>query len=115
MTAAKKYDCRTCGACCVSEYDSDIYVQLKPGDQERLTKAQRKRLVVLGQTPGTAYLRTKTERSRAAHVVCALHIGVVGKTSRCGIYERRPEICSEFEPGSRACRIAREDAGLPTK
>ena len=44
---------------------------------------------------------------------CAALIGTVGQLSRCGIYEWRPSACREFEPGSDACRQARNRHHLP--
>jgi uncharacterized protein len=111
MTA--DFDCRKCGACCVSDQDTVSYIELEAEDLKRLTPPQRKLLVV--EEMGSNFLTTKKEQSKAGHRVCAMHVGKVGKTSKCGIYAQRPRCCSEFKPGNRACLIARADVGLPTE
>ena len=103
------YDCRTCGACCKSDTSDDHYIEVTPEDEARLTKRVRRNLIVL---PGSKALPTKRV-GRATDYACVMHIGRFGHESQCAIYERRPSVCVEFEPGSRACRIARQDIGLP--
>ncbi len=38
---------------------------------------------------------------------CVALRGVMGGAVRCSIYDRRPEICRQFEPGSGGCLEAR--------
>lgn len=45
-------------------------------------------------------------------VVCAALRGNVGRRVSCSIYERRPEACRGFLPGSRDCLDARRNVGL---
>lgn len=106
-------DCRTCGACCLSEYENlKTYIPLLDADLERFTPAMKRRLVVLDRM-GLPNLGVK-RYSRGTQRICALHTGRVGYRSACTIYERRPEVCREFQPGSEACLYARKDAGLTT-
>lgn len=110
---APTYDCRTCGACCVSDLGPDVphYIPLTEKDLERFDAATKKRLVVLDST-GLPALGVKPESVKSDRTVCQLHAGVIGVRSRCALYGKRPDICRGFEPGSRACRIARRDEGL---
>lgn len=45
---------------------------------------------------------------------CALQ-GEVGKSTSCGVYEVRPEVCRDCLPGDDACLMARKRFGLPVE
>lgn len=107
-------DCRTCGACCLSEYARlTTYIPLSEEDLGRFTASMRRRLVVLDRM-GLPNLGVK-RHGRGTQKICTQHVGRVGHKSACSIYARRPEACREFEPGSEACQYARRDAGLDTE
>jgi uncharacterized protein len=44
---------------------------------------------------------------------CAALVGEIGVKTRCVIYDQRPDVCRACEPGDAACRIARDQFGLP--
>ncbi|MBA3448098.1 MAG: YkgJ family cysteine cluster protein [Pseudaminobacter sp.] len=91
-------DCQVCGACC--SYSSDwprfstesddhldrIPVELISGDQSRM---------------------------RCNGARCSAFVGEVGKSTSCGIYDIRPDVCRACLPGGEDCRIARQASGLP--
>jgi Fe-S-cluster containining protein len=99
------YDCRACGACCTPEFPSPVYVGVVAADLARLTRRWRERHVA---TDGVL-----TRLDPAGHCVCVALRGTVGRRVSCGIYERRPDECRRLEAGSRACRKARRQLGLP--
>jgi len=98
-------DCRSCGACCGPPYVAPTYVDLTALDAARLSAAQRRAYVA----PGTTALKT-------AHtgdgIICVALRGRIGTRVSCAIYERRPDACRRFKPGSRACRRLRAYAGI---
>ena len=88
-------DCRTCGACCLSEYARlTTYIPLSEEDLGRFTASMRRRLVVLDRM-GLPNLGVK-RHGRGTQKICTQHVGRVGHKSACSIYERRPEACREF-------------------
>ena len=42
---------------------------------------------------------------------CGALKGQPGIAVSCGIYDRRPAVCADFQPGSDFCRDARRNAG----
>ena len=97
-------DCRRCGACCAPEFDSPVYVTLRPKDLVRLEPRWRARNV------GRESLLTRLDSE--GHCVCVALRGTVGKRVSCAIYERRPDECRMFSAGTPECLRAREQAGL---
>lgn len=109
----KRYDCQSCGACCIPEYDSDHYVDMTPAEVKELTPYFRKKLVVYPyHNLSCPSIATKKEAD-TDHTICAAHRGRAGVRSACAIYADRPGVCREFKPGSPACRQARHEIGLP--
>lgn len=43
---------------------------------------------------------------------CIALRGVIGEHVRCAIYEDRPRVCREFEPGNEMCLWCRKREGL---
>lgn len=106
------YDCQTCGACCISVYDSPTYVDVSIEDVKRMTLLQRAKYVVDDPHRQWSHLATRVE-PKTGRIICAAHRGTTGKTSSCEIYTKRPDLCRSFRPGNPACRQARADIGLP--
>jgi len=108
-------DCRTCGACCVSLYDQEVFCDVTPDDQERLGK-RFVRLHVL-QEPYVhhgAAIKTKWRTQRAGPLrgidacACVALRGSVMHRVSCRVYENRPHVCrTALRPGDRACRDLR--------
>ena len=90
--------CQSCGACCAySETwprfstESDAALELIPA---KLVNAR-----------GSG-MRCEGDR-------CAALQGEIGKTTACGIYPVRPEVCRTCMPGDAECAMARRKFGLP--
>lgn len=92
------FDCTKCAACCC-----DNEVVLLPDDIARLKKGGRaditKAPLAKRQADGRILL-TLLPSKRCRHLE---------DSNRCGIYELRPNSCSEFPMGSECCLFARED------
>jgi Fe-S-cluster containining protein len=113
-------DCRACGACCVAEYNTGHYAHLTEKDAERLHGAGR--LYELAEItnrslPLLAYdeefWAMKTEERTQDHwklILCKAFRGKVGERCWCAIYDLRPEVCRDFEPGSEDCHWSRAEA-----
>jgi Fe-S-cluster containining protein len=102
-----KFDllCGSCGACChqmvggkkmiinLSAAQSDLIESAYPGCTVPYTEDERK-------------MRTApcTEKSSA----CMFWKGKPGKTSTCGIYRQRPQVCRIFQTGMNDCLIMRD-------
>lgn len=108
-TAPAEYDCRRCGACCLSPDGSDGYVILQGNEPERLRLLG---LPLVSDGGGQTCLGTRPREGRDG-MACVAFEGAVGWTCGCTVYEERPERCRRFEVGSAHCRFARLLAGLP--
>ena len=97
-TRKVKFDCMTCAACCqdneVILQDDDI-ARLKAGGRPELAKPPYAKRHKDGRI-----ILTLLESKRCRHLTTQNH---------CGIYELRPQSCSEFPMGSECCLFARED------
>lgn len=90
-------DCMTCAACCI---DNEV----------ELSKDDCKRLVAIGRgdatkpphakwRQGKLYLLLQKENKRCTLLTAEGH---------CGIYEARPEMCSDFPVASEGCLYSRD-------
>jgi len=108
------YDCQTCGACCLSHWDTETYVYVSDRDIRRLrmayTEPTVRRLVGGLDDPLEQGIRTK--ENEQGQITCISLRGSVGRQCSCGIYEARPKVCRDFNPGSEACKYAREEARI---
>ena len=99
-------DCRSCGACCGPPYVADQYIDLTDADVARLSTHYKRAHVK--RRPAAA-LATKCTNDG---VVCVALRGYLGVNVSCAIYERRPDACRAFRPGSRTCLRLRAAVGL---
>jgi len=88
------YDCQACGACCV-EAGSVILIQSDQGIPAHLLSRHK-----TGQMEVSKYMGGR----------CKALEGVIGSCVSCSIYENRPQVCKQFEPGSPGCEEARSGA-----
>jgi uncharacterized protein len=94
-------DCQDCGACCTSPspghvpITGDDYARLTPDERERLTDWDGNR----------CFMRLVGER--CVNLLCEQ-----GRFT-CAIYERRPQVCRDYEQGGEACAYDRERVGSP--
>ncbi len=113
---SEDYDCQACGACCISNWDTETYIYVSDNDIRRLRMAYAeptvKRLVGGLDDPMEQGIRTK--KNTQGHIACIALRGAVGKRCSCGIYEARPKVCRGFKPGSESCQYARQEAGIDT-
>lgn len=92
------FDCLDCGACC---QDNEVVLQdhdlrrFKDGGRADLTKLPYARRHKDGRI-----MLTLLPNKRCRHLAT---------NNMCGIYEIRPDACSEFPVGSECCLFARED------
>lgn len=99
-------DCTKCGACCSTDPLCDSYVDATP-QEAALIPAEH----LLERGPHGWYpLRVKKDRQ--GHTVCVAFRGVIGYRANCSIYNNRPAMCKELEPGSEACLLHRADLGI---
>lgn len=111
MSRAKVvYDCVACGACCYNpdenrEIDYIDYVEISP--DERLLKKPDlvRRLVVLDDDLSPHMRMSHLQR-------CVALSGALGKRVGCTIYHDRPQVCRDFEAGSKRCRQYRRERGI---
>ena len=114
------YDCQACGACCSHFFNDDLDDLELPGIYGKgLSIANRDaskipaKLVVIDivkfhDTKASlqeAWLRGKRVMGRWQ---CRALKGTIGERCACSIYDIRPKVCREFEPGSQGCILARE-------
>lgn len=104
-----RYDCRRCGACCAPLEDNDVYVDLVTADVLRMKRRFREHAV----RRFTHYAALRTKRDKRNGTTCVALRGTIGARVSCAIYARRPALCSAFDVGSKSCREARAERGLP--
>jgi Fe-S-cluster containining protein len=104
-------NCSTCGACCGPFEGSEpvrVWATLVFEDLAKLDP------FLFGQLTGDdGNIGYRTANSLHSGLVCEHLEGVVGQRVKCGIYEKRPKCCRDFQPGSPRCRMARAVRGLP--
>ncbi|RWK44304.1 YkgJ family cysteine cluster protein [Mesorhizobium sp.] len=97
--AAPLFDCQSCGACC--SYSSE-WPRFSTEDDAQLELIPQK------------YVAADEAGMRCDGVRCSALSGEVGKSTICGIYEVRPDVCRACMPGGDDCLMARKAHGLPT-
>ncbi len=90
------FDCQSCGGCCAYSDTWPEFVEDLDGDgiDESLID------LALGR------MRCDGDR-------CVALVGVVGAKVLCSVYERRPAVCREFQPGTAGCKQVRQWFKLP--
>jgi len=96
LTDAELEDCRLCAACCFSPQER--YIPLKGADHARLTAEEARRLTAFHGN--LCYMK----------MVDGHCLALVKKGAEwlCSIYERRPQLCRDYERGGPACVVDRE-------
>jgi len=89
------FDCTECGACCYG-----LAVHLTPREAKFFLASRKLKRLIKSQDDGFCMRRTVNE-SR-----CFALKGKRGCCT-CSVYDDRPRVCREFEPGSEACLRAR--------
>lgn len=122
----EKPDCRTCGVCCISVADADIWAEITFEDAKRLGSAWCKRNVLgndelnllccafSGRPSYYGGIRTRWRKVRGGPLkgieICAC-VALKGdplRKVRCDVYEKRPTVCRKaLQPGEKQCLQAR--------
>ncbi len=105
-------DCLTCGACCVSPFLGEGYIQVNAAEEDRLGRMGLPVLELIDD-PEDRVVLLGTKINAARIRVCIALSGTVGTEVACSIYADRPELCRQFEAGSPECHEARRAAGIP--
>jgi Fe-S-cluster containining protein len=108
-SAGAEYDCRRCGACCLTSTPGPGYVLLTDDEPHRLRSLG---LPMVNDAAGQPRLGTLPHDAPGGTDACCAFEGAPGHPCICTIYDARPTRCREFEMGSEACRRARLRAGL---
>lgn len=90
--------CNTCGACCAHSAEWPRFTCEDDAALDRLP-------------PDLVNASLSGMRCDGAR--CSALVGTVGIATSCSVYEVRPDVCRECQPGDDACNIAREARGLP--
>ncbi len=90
--------CQSCGACCAFSAD--------------WPRATLESEATLESIPSRFFDLT-AGRMRCNGARCSALVGSVGQATACAVYEVRPQVCRDCEPGDEACGIARAHFGLP--
>lgn len=114
--------CRTCGACCSYFSVRPHGIPVKRGRLAVNTALTFRRAVKIAYhwpdvnsgivkvvLEACAWMR---RRKRNGWWQCVAFRGHVGQTNHCSIYQTRPAVCRNFDPGSEKCVAARTWAGL---
>ncbi|WP_250889051.1 YkgJ family cysteine cluster protein [Mesorhizobium sp. dw_380] len=94
------FDCQSCGACC--SYSAE-WPRFSTEDDAQLDRIPEK------------YVAADLSGMRCEGVRCSALTGEVGKSTACGIYDLRPDVCRACMPGDEECLMARREHGLPTE
>lgn len=90
-------NCQSCAACCRGKHHAVVLRADEMRDRPDLVEEDRS---------GRRMLRVLDDCVALTARTSDLDFNVVGWT--CSIYADRPKVCRDFEPGSRACAMARE-------
>lgn len=114
--------CASCGACCNLHgvTDQQISFAFKHGDdQSRLPVRLVRRALDAQRIPGSKApvkllpgFEFPIWPDKLGRNKCMYHFGHVGSSSRCLIYDQRPQMCREVPPGDPLCVWARSLHGL---
>lgn len=115
-------DCLSCGACCVSLQDQEVFCDATPEDLEKFSKAWVKKNVIFtstfdllvraldGRYEPWAALRTEWRTQKTGPLkgvdacACIALKGSIMDAVKCSIYEKRPRVCHvAVVPGDRTC------------
>ncbi len=119
-------NCQTCGICCISTKDSDIWAEITMEDAERLGSPWCKRNVlgrstidllcaaISGQRTYFGGIMTRWRKVTSGPFkgisvcACVALKGSPMQKVRCAVYEKRPEVCRKaLQPGEKQCLEAR--------
>jgi len=91
------YDCTKCGACCRG-FDVDL-VWSDHGVPEDMTERT---------TDNIDLFKMRQHKDGSCVALC----GNIGESVSCSVYENRPSVCRDFQPGNIQCQLIRIQEGL---
>lgn len=95
------YTCDQCGACCRT-----FCVRVSERDAEREPRIRNESIEL------QPWIQTRTWKYQIFPLPFHTGCCFLKPDNRCSVYETRPELCRDFQPGSDACQIARKEAGF---
>jgi Fe-S-cluster containining protein len=98
LQGAAVFDCQSCGACCAYSRD---WPRFSLEDDAALA-----RIPVRFVDDAAGRMRCEGER-------CTALLGTVGQKTACLVYDVRPIVCRDCQPGDEECLIARRHHGFP--
>lgn len=111
------YDCKACGACCTGW---EVDVENRDDVPEEMVESLPGSHVgfgtnVMRRKPLDPPREAQDPRLKVSYWGgdCIALKGKIGCGVSCTIYERRPQVCRDFQPGTVQCQEARTRAGLP--
>lgn len=93
--------CVSCGACCAEAG----FVAVRPSDETPNSYTRPTRGLGLPREMAVSLGPRCLKRGPGGR--CTALTGTIGTRVACGIYDRRPAVCRQFEPGSPGCLEAR--------
>lgn len=114
----ESFDCVRCGACCVWKNDPTVQVDIRKEDLALLTQEEIDKFVVQGKdmgfTGGMGLLLFLRVKKTDYGWSCIAFEGSPGGPCGCSIYDRRPKVCRDFEPGpkNRTCLKCRKEFSI---
>jgi Fe-S-cluster containining protein len=96
--AANIVDCQACGACC--SYSAE-WPRFSTEDDAQIDRIPAK------------FVAADESGMRCDGVRCTALTGEIGKSTACGVYAVRPDVCRACLPGGDDCAMARQAHGLP--
>lgn len=99
-------DCMRCGKCC----RCDFFAFTRPEDLARWKEQGREDILQLIENENPVWEGDRLISARdGRHLRCCPFLTWEGEKRVCAIYETRPGICREFQPGSsHICPLYRE-------
>lgn len=107
-------DCQRCGACCVHGGEITVMNGIDRAVPRHLTRSVRR---MMGYFSDDHFDMRRMARVQLTdvddqHSRCVAFSGEIGQPCGCKIYQCRPKVCQEFQPGSEDCLQARREARL---
>ena len=105
-------DCQRCGACCVYSGEITVLNDIDLAVPRYLTRSVRRMMGYFSDDhfDMRRMARVQLPAPKESHSQCVAFGGEIGRDCRCKIYQNRPKVCREFEPGSDDCLQARREA-----
>lgn len=85
------YECQKCGGCCAYSHDWPELLDERDGDEIPVE-----------------WIDCETGRMKCDGDRCIALEGEIGSRVSCRVYEIRPAVCREFQPGTEGCNQVRQ-------